>query len=408
MEREKHLLHIIIEGFKDIFYIWKEELQNVFRDQGVVIFFFLVPIAYPILYAFIYNHEVVREAKMAVVDQSDTYLSREFIRRVNATADVQVTGVYSDMEEAKRAMDRKEAYGILYFPPEFSKELHTGKQTTISLYSDMTSMLYYKAFLMSSTNISIEMGKELRQRNDPASTVVLQDILVNPVPYEEVAMYNPQNGFATFLIPAILILVIQQTLVLGICMLGGTARERSPIRNILPPSLHYQGTLRIVLGKSLVYLMLYSIAGLWALGIVPRLFELPQIGNPITILWFTIPFLLACIFMAMTMSGFMTSRESPMLVFVFASVILLFLSGISWPTEAMPTFWKTISHLIPSTPGIRGFVRINMSGATLNEVAYEYHMLWVQTGVYFVTTFFVYRYQIIRAQLQSSDYLSNP
>jgi ABC-2 type transport system permease protein len=408
MERENRLLQTIIEGFKDIFCIWKEELRNVFCDQGVVIFFFLVPIAYPIVYAFIYNHEVVRDAKLAVVDQSDTYLSREFTRRINATADVQVTGVYSDMEEAKRALDRKEAYGILYFPPEFSKDLHTGKQTTVSLYSDMISMLYYKAFLVSSTNISLEMGKELRQRNDPASTAELQDILVNPVPYEEVVMYNPQSGFATFLIPAILILVIQQTLVLGICMLGGTARERSPIRNIFPPSLHYQGTLRIVLGKSLVYLMLYSITGLWALGIVPRLFELPQIGNPITVLWFTIPFLLACIFMAMTLSGFMTSRESPMLVFVFASVILLFLSGISWPTEATPTFWKTISHLIPSTPGIRGFVRINMAGATLNEVAYEYRMLWVQTGIYFVTTFFVYRNQIIRAQRYSADYLSNP
>ncbi|GHT27973.1 membrane protein [Bacteroidia bacterium] len=403
MERENRLLQTIIEGFKDIFYIWKEELRNVFRDQGVVIFFFLVPIAYPIVYAFIYNHEVVRDAKLAVVDQSDTYLSREFTRRINATADVQVTGVYSDMEEAKRALDRKEAYGILYFPPEFSKDLHTGKQTTVSLYSDMISMLYYKAFLVSSTNISLEMGKELRQRNDPASTAELQNILVNPVPYEEVAMYNPQSGFATFLIPAILILVIQQTLVLGICMLGGTARERSPIHNIFPPSLHYQGTLRIVLGKSLVYLMLYSIAGLWVLGIIPRLFEFPQIGNPVTILWFTIPFLLACIFMAMTLSGFMTSRESPMLVFVFASVILLFLSGISWPKEAMPTFWKTISHLVPSTPGIRGFVRINMAGATLNEVAYEYQMLWVQTGVYFVTTFFVYRNQIIRAQRYSAD-----
>jgi ABC-2 type transport system permease protein len=408
MDRDSRLLHIIIEGIKDIFYVWKEELRHVFRDQGVIIFFFLVPIAYPLLYAYIYNQETVHEAKLAVVDLSDTSLSRDFIRKINATADVEVTGVYSDMAEARQALDRREVYGILMFPATFSKELHTGKQTTVSLYCDMTSMLYYKAFLLSTTDVSLEMGKELRKRNQPASTEALQDILVNPVHCEQVMMYNPQGGFASFLVPAILILVIHQTLILGICMLGGTAREKNRSRGLVPPSIHYAGTLRIVLGKSLVYLLLYTVACTWALGIVPRLFSLPQIGDPLVILLFIIPYLLACIFLAMTLSGFITSRESPMLLFVFASVILLFLSGISWPAESMPPFWRAVSYFIPATPGIRGFVRINTMGATLNEVAYEYRMLWVQTGFYFITACIIYRYQIIRARKEWADHLSKP
>jgi len=90
MKREYRLRDMIKEGILDIFYIWKDELKNVFKDEGVLIFFFLVPFAYPLLYSFIYNNEVVREAKMVVVDQSDSYLSREFTRRVNATPDVRV------------------------------------------------------------------------------------------------------------------------------------------------------------------------------------------------------------------------------------------------------------------------------------------------------------------------------
>ena len=78
MKREYRLRDMIKEGILDIFYIWKDELKNVFKDEGVLIFFFLVPFAYPLLYSFIYNNEVVREAKMVVVDQSDSYLSREF------------------------------------------------------------------------------------------------------------------------------------------------------------------------------------------------------------------------------------------------------------------------------------------------------------------------------------------
>jgi len=92
----------------------------------------------------------------------------------------------------------------------------------------------------------------------------------------------------------------------------------------------------------------------------------------------------------------MTSRESPMLVFVFTSVIFLFLSGVSWPKESIPGFWKIFGYFIPSTPGIQGFTRINTAGAGLSEVMNEYRLLWMQAGVYFISACLIYRYQIIR------------
>lgn len=398
MKKEHRLGYIIKEGISDIFFIWKNEMKNVFKDTGVMIFFFLVPFVYPLLYAFIYNNEVVHEAKLAVVDQSDTYLSREFIRRVNATADVRIVGVCNDMEKAKKWLDEKEAYGILYFAGEFSKDLHTGKQTTVSLYCDMSSLLFYKAYLLAATEVSLEMGKELRSQEDAASSAKAEEILIEPIPYESVALFNTPNGFASFLVPAILILVLQQTLVLGIGMLGGTAREKNRFHTLVPITKHFNGTLRIVFGKSLTYILLYVIVCIWVLAIVPKLFSLPQVGDPLTILLFILPYLFACIFFAMTMSGFMTTRESPMLLFVFTSVILLFISGVSWPKEAIPPFWQAVGYAFPSTPGIQGFIRINTSGATLNEVMHEYHTLWVQTGIYFITACLVYRYQIIRSR----------
>ena len=344
MKREHRLRYIIKEGLLDTFYIWKDELRNVFKDAGVMIFFFLVPFVYPLLYSFIYNNEVVHEAKMVVVDQSDSYLSREFTRRVNATPDVEVVGVCPDMAEAKN------------------------------------------------------MGKELRMHNNPSSTDKMDQITVDPIPYESVALFNSQNGFASFLVPAILILVLQQTLILGIGMLGGTAREKNRFHSLVPICRHFNGTLRIVFGKSLTYLLLYVVVCIWVLAIVPKLFSLPQVGEPLTILLFLLPYLFACIFMSMTLSGFMTSRESPMLVFVFTSVILLFISGVSWPEAAIPSFWKVVGYLFPSTPGIQGFIRINTAGASLHEVAHEYRVLWIQAGVYFILSCIIYRYQIIRSR----------
>ena len=407
MKRDYRLRYIIKEGIFDTFYIWKDELKNVFKDSGVVVFFFLVPFMYPLLYAFIYNNEVVRNAKMVVVDQSDSYLSREFIRRVDASPDVKVVAICPDMEAAKKKVDAKEAYGILFFPSDYSKDLHVGRQTRVLLYTDMSALLFYKAFLATCTEVSLTMGKELRAHNHPSSTDKQEEILVDPIPYESIALFNSQNGFASFLVPAILVLVIQQTLILGIGMLGGTVREKNRFGCLVPISRHFGGTLRIVFGKSLTYLLLYVLVCVWALGIVPKLFSLPQVGEASTILLFIMPYLFACIFFSMTLSGLMTSRESPMLIFVFTSVILLFISGVSWPKEAIPPFWRAAGYLFPSTPGIQGFIRINTCGALLSDVSLEYHTLWIQSGVYFITSCLVYRWQIIHSRkLIIREYLS--
>ena len=159
-------------------------------------------------------------------------------------------------------------------------------------------------------------------------------------------------------------------------------------------SRHYHGTLRIVLGKSLTYLMIYAVMATYMLCLVPKMFSLVQIAQAGTLAAFMFPYILACIFFAMTCSIFIHHREACMMIYVFTSVPLLFISGISWPGTAIPKFWEVISWLFPSTFGINGFVRINNMGATLTDVLTEYRILWIQTGVYFLTTCIVYRRQI--------------
>lgn len=389
---------IIHTGIKDTFFIWKQEIKHVFRDSGVIIFFFIVPLAYPVLYALIYNQETARNVKMVVVDQSATTSSREFIRKIDATADVEVVGRCANMEEAKTRMDKKEAYGILYIPSSFSKDIHTGRQTHVTLYCDMGALLYYKALLLATTEASLEMGKEIHLMYSNASTEKIKDIITQPVLYESIALYNTQNGFSSFLVPAILVLVIQQTLLLGIGMLAGTARERNRFRNLIPMSKQYTGTLRVVFGKSFAYLTLYVLVCFWALEMVPYIFNLPGIAPHGVILLFVLPYLLACIFLSMSVSCLVTGRETPMLIFVFTSVPLLFISGISWPWVAIPEYWKWIGYLFPSTLGIQGYVKINSMGASLTQVGFEYGVLWIQTGVYFILTCLLYRYQLIRSK----------
>jgi ABC-2 type transport system permease protein len=388
----------ISEGFQDLFYIWKREFQTTFRDQGVLIFFILVPLMYPLIYGFIYTNEVVREVPAIVVDDSHSSLSREFIRKVDATADVEIKAYCSNMEEAKQMMKERKAYGIIYIPSQFSDDIARGNQTKVSLYCDMSGLLYYKGILLSATAVSLDMNKNIKISRAGNTTNRQDEITAHPIDYDNVALFNPQNGFAAFLIPAVLILLIQQTLLLGIGLSAGTAREHNRFKDLVPINRHYNGTLRIVMGKGLSYFMVYSIISVYVLCVVPRIFSLNQIGQPDTLILFMLPYLAACIFFAMTASIAIRNRETCMLIFVFTSVPLLFISGISWPGAAIPAFWKYVSYIFPSTFGINGFVRINNMGATLNEVTREYQILWLQAGFYFLTTCWVYRWQIINSR----------
>ena len=393
----------ISEGIQDLFYIWKREFRTTFRDQGVLIFFILVPLMYPLIYGFIYTNEVVREVPAIVVDDSHSSLSREFIRKVDATADVEVKAYCSNMEEAKQMMKERKAYGIIYIPNQFSYDIARGIQTKVSIYCDMSGLLYYKGILLSATAVSLDMNKNIKISRAGNTTNRQDEITAHPIDYDNVALFNPQNGFAAFLIPAVLILLIQQTLLLGIGLSAGTAREHNRFKDLVPINRHYNGTLRIVMGKGLSYFMVYSIIAVYVLCVVPRIFSLNQIGQPDALILFMLPYLAACIFFAMTASIAIRNRETCMLIFVFTSVPLLFISGISWPGAAIPAFWKYVSYIFPSTFGINGFVRINNMGATLNEVTREYQALWLQAGFYFLTTCLVYRWQIINSRKHVLD-----
>ena len=393
----------VVQGIYDLFYIWKQEFRTTFRDQGVLIFFVLVPLVYPLIYSFIYTNETIREVPTVVVDDSRSSLSREYLRKVDASPETSIVAYCADMEEAKLMLKDRKAYGIIYIPAHFSDDIVQGKQTQVSIFCDMSGLLYYKALLTANTNVSLAMNAAIKMERAGNTTARQDEITAYPIEYEDVAIFNPTNGFAAFLIPAVLILIIQQTLLLGIGLSAGTAREHNQFKDLVPINRHYNGTLRIVMGKGLSYFMVYSLVAVYILCVVPRLFSLNQIAIPGVLTLFTLPYLTACIFFAMTASIAIRNRETCMLLFVFTSVPLLFLSGISWPRSAMPSFWKYFSYLFPSTFGINGYVRINSMGATLNEVAFEYRALWMQTGIYFLTTCFVYRRQIIQSRKNHSS-----
>ena len=373
--------------------------MQVVKDEGVLIFFIFVPLVYPLLYSWIYNNEVVREVPVCVVDQSHSHLSREFIRMCDASPDVHVKYYAQDLDEAKSLVSRQLVKGVYFIPRSFAEDVYGLKRGVVSVYCDMSLMLTYKAIFQTAQMVTMEMGNELKTMLGGHYTAREEAIATRPLDYEDVPIFSPSGGYGSSILPAVLMLILQQTLVLGIGLSAGTARDENPYRSLIPVGdSRYEHTFPIVLGKSMCYLMVFMVMGAWLSVAVPRLFHFPQLATAGSLLCLMVPYILACTFFGMMVSCTVKYRENVMLIVVFVSVPLLFLTGVSWPQSSIPSYWQGVSWLFPSTFGARAYIRLNSMGADISDVMPELRILWIQAVCYFVLTLCVYRFQFFMAR----------
>lgn len=393
------IFHSLYKGLQDACYIWRKEMMQVVKDEGVLIFFIFVPLVYPLLYSWIYNNEVVREVPVCVVDQSHSHLSREFIRMCDASPDVHVKYYAQDLDEAKSLVSRQLVKGVYFIPRSFAEDVYGLKRGVVSVYCDMSLMLTYKAIFQTAQMVTMEMGNELKTMLGGHYTAREEAIATRPLDYEDVPIFSPSGGYGSSILPAVLMLILQQTLVLGIGLSAGTARDENPYRSLIPVGdSRYEHTFPIVLGKSMCYLMVFMVMGAWLSVAVPRLFHFPQLATAGSLLCLMVPYILACIFFGMMVSCTVKYRENVMLIVVFVSVPLLFLTGVSWPQSSIPSYWQGVSWLFPSTFGARAYIRLNSMGADISDVMPELRILWIQAVCYFVLTLCVYRFQFFMAR----------
>ena len=364
---------------RKIILTYLHELRCCTSDIGVMVFLLLVPLGYPLLYSYIYSRQVVRDIPVAVVDHSQSSMSRTFTRNTDATPDVAIAYNCSDIPSARQLMKENKVKGIIYIPQDFGAKISEGRQAHVSIFCSMASFFYYKAILVACTEVSLALNSSIQAQHLAGATAEEIITATSPLPDKAVGISNPTEGFANFIIPAILILVLQQVQLLGIGMRMGTEYEKNGGQH---PTL---GIKRIV-GRGAAYLTLGLPVAAYALCVVPHIFGLPQLADGATLALFALPYLISCIFLAMTLGNIVHSRESALLLFVFTSIPLLFLSGISWPGSSVPLLWKIFSYIFPSTPAINGFVAINNMGATLADVSFEYSILWIQSIVYFIAS----------------------
>ena len=306
------------------------EWRRVLADRGVFSLFIVAPVFYGVFYPQPYLGQLVRKIPIAVVDDDRTPLSRRLIQALDADEAISVAVRAPALDVAQQALFDRRVFGILEIPPDTEREVLKGNPARIPAYVDSAYFLVFNRTLQGiaegagDTNIA-DISRGLRLDGAQARLALTA---LSPAELLTEPLYNPTGGYASYVVPAAFVLIIQQTLLMGAATLTALGLKRSECVGLPGPGQ--------ILGRGLAHLTIYGAALALFLVVLPRIYGFSTLGRVGDLALFVVPFVLATSFMGQAAGSFFRHRETAVLVFVATTLPQFFLVGVSWPREMIP------------------------------------------------------------------------
>jgi len=380
-------------GLSQIVYNCNQELKAIIHDSGALLILFLALIIYPIIYSIAYKNEVLKESEIAVIDLDKSSLSRTYSRMLDATEQINVAYKVESLQEAQSLFYEGKVKGIVLIPRDFEKLVLQNKQSQVIVYADASYVLIYKQIYSGAVaaTSTLSGGIEVKRLVANGNTYTQALEKQSPLDISTYQLYNPAAGYGSFIIPAIILIAMQQTLLIGIGLVGATFREKN--KKISQRG----GAFTIIAGKTLTYLSIYVINSFTAFLIIFSWFNYPDKGGFLQSFFVLIPYFLSTIFLGLIVGVLFKKRVHSLLFLVFLSPIVLFLSGISWPVEAMPKIIHIMSYVFPCILAVPAYIKLRIQGTGFASFETEWYGLVIQMIIYFIGALVIYKYALKKA-----------
>ncbi|MBR5853800.1 MAG: ABC transporter permease [Alistipes sp.] len=360
----------------------ENEVRLILGDGGVLLLVVFAMLIYTIIYSVAYGKEVVREVSIAVVDEDHSSMSRTLVDGLRSGPDTFVAYEPTSVEEAKELFYRGKVFGIVVIPRGFERTLLMGEQADVAVILDGSHLLIYKEVLTQTTADVLVEGTVIEASRLIASGVGGEDIMgvVQPVSLDKHILYNTPQGYGSFVMPSIVVVIIQQTLIIGLAMLGVRRRTKRDILQINS----YCDAIKSVVAKILVYVVIYGINLTIVLGVVWTLFGFPYNGRTIDVAILMFIYMVSVTSLSLSLSHLFKHRESPLMLLLWSSVPILLLAGVSYPKEAFPEWLYLLGRLFPSSSAVNAFVDIGTAGVSLYDVRADLYTIAVLATIYLI------------------------
>jgi ABC-2 type transport system permease protein len=350
------------------------EWRRVLAIRGAFMLLVVGPLVYGLYYPQPYLNQILRKIPIAVVDNDLSELSRNIVQTLDASGAVSVAVQAATLAEGRKALDRGDAFAVVGIPPGTERDVLKGNTAHIPIYADATYLFIFRS-MANGIAVAIDtLSSELAAGGARTDGSLVKAALASASPAEILLqpIFNPVGGYASYIVPAAFVLILQQMLLIGASMLTVVA---------LPQSAG--GAFASVLGRGIAHLTIYLPALALYFIVLPRVYGFSTLGHPLQLFALASLFTLATSFMGQAAGAWFKHPETPTLIFLGTSLPQLFLTGFSWPREAIPRPVLIAGYIFPSDFAIDGIVRIDQLGASLWEVARDWRGLWCLAVIYF-------------------------
>lgn len=352
------------------------EWRRVISDFPVFSIFIIAPVFYGIFYPQPYLGQLVRKIPVAIVDDDRTELSRRLIQALDADEAISVAMRAPALDVAQQALFDRKIFAILEIPPDTEREVLKGNSARMPAYVDSGYFILFNRSLQGMLEAAGDVNVSNASRGAREGSAFVETALAASSPVELVTepLYNPTGGYASYVVPAAFVLIIQQTLLMGAAMLAALGAATVRRTSGFLPS--------VLLGRAVAHVAIYIPALALYLILLPRIYGFSTLGKPADLALFALPFILATSLMGQAAGLVFKHRETAVLIFVATTLPQFFLVGVSWPREMIPPLLDHVRRIFPSESAIDGLVRIDQMGASLGEVRADWLYLWLLAGAY--------------------------
>lgn len=343
--------------------IWQHSLHTwrlIFNDKGAILLLFVAGLIYSFFYPLPYHFEQVESVPTILIDQDHSSSSRHLRRLLLASPNLDIRQISSETSSIQTALWQGDVMALIIIPPGFHQNILAGRASEIQIASHGGYLLAGSKALMNANQAALTMGAGI-------SLQKLQSLGINPVQaidnlqplqLHSRLLFNPNDGYGHAIVPAVMVLVIQQTLLIGVTLLLGRQAE---LKQLPVGWQAYAGMLLTFSSIALLNSLYFFLVAL-------RVQHYAQIGPLLHLLLFCLLFSVCIAAFALVLGRLFNSRERGLQLLLISSIPMLFVSGYSWPAESLPEIVYYARWLLPSTAGIHGFVGINQLGASLADI----------------------------------------
>lgn len=369
----------------------KQEAKRIFTDVTIVLTIIGGVIFYSFLYPQPYLKQSVSKLAISVVDYDKSDVSRDIIFSLNATAQILVAREDLSEEDAKKSLLSDEVKAIIVIPKNFKRDLALNKSPTIAIGADSSYFLIYGGVLEGAMKSILTQSASIKVANLLKKQVPLGMAKESYSAYSLniINLFNKNNSYTQYVIPAIFVLILQQTLLIGLGIFGGGINES--IKNKEEGYFNTAPILYMFSSRVIVFGSIFFIHLLFYFGYSFELFGVTHLANIYELLTFATPFLMATLGLGILLGTLFNSREVATPAILFSSLPLAFSAGFIWPIEEVPEIIHFVSMFVPVIPAIDGFLALNQFGAEFYMVIDSYAILWMQAISYFTLAYFFFR-----------------